>query len=97
MLVIWAALKNNMYIRNIKLKSGETHYIFDNRFPTITHWLEGGFYNHVFEKFPLMDYIEEKYFNQPLEILCEFKKEVTAAHRGEIKTILSSIDRGEIW
>jgi hypothetical protein len=89
-------LNSAMYLPHVYLPSGETHYTWMNE--PIIEKLEEGFYRVVFHHFPLMDYIEQKYLDGTmLDILCNFRDEVTKAHQEEIGIILDGASEGEIW
>lgn len=87
-----------MYLPYIELKSGEIHYI-PYLSPPMTAKLEEGFYTIVYSRFALMDYINNKYFYQGLEIMCKFDLKVRRDHQEEISKILDSCGGtgSEIW
>ena len=84
-----------MYLPNIRLQSGETFYTWYE--PPITEKLEEDYFRIVYNHFPLLDRIEQKYLDGiMLRILCDFRPEVRAAHQDEIGIMLNS-DPGNIW
>lgn len=83
-----------MYIPSVQCRDGE-HFIYWLN-PPIMNKLRVGYYEQI-SKFTLMDYIDEKYNNGALDILCSFSEAVRKSHQNEIGVILDGFTDGDIW
>jgi len=83
-----------VYIPSVECADGE-HFIhwFE---PPITTGCTKVYWHTVLRKLPLLEYIDQKYWEGPLFLIWSFNYKVKRTHQAEIGAILDGFDEGDI-
>jgi hypothetical protein len=85
-----------VFIPMIKCPDGEIQNTFYHG-PPITWKMEREYYRGINSRYPLMDYVADKYWHGSLKMMCRFDKKIRADYQVEIGKILKGYSTGEIW